>query len=890
MPKSSEQQLKEMLKGGDTVGSQYASYYTDIGWQRWNISAAIVAQQVAENKLEFVKASSVYEKEITAIQKRRGDLEKRLADISIKKAAAEIKREDAEWKETNTRLREQYKAVAKLARDAAYVPASSYSYGYSKTYGTGTGAAVRAAGGRDALDEAMDDVGSDRGLTSKQAYGSAVSLTTDYATGAAQLKDIKARITARQLDGTQYGAGVTLYGAHRYMVSKLAKQLNLPEDAVTQGLNTQLNDTDISNDIAYGEKVVKERAEKGTSDKPQYDKTSEERGGLDRKGGSTGSYYKPYGLPPMLPVDTQGVDLKPLEDAELEIKQQITDLAGEKTTLKPVLEPIDVITATRNEFMNKYGQAPRGTTLRMGGETIGKYKDLMPYELTNALGKVKTFFGNYIQDELTAARTLAGKDVELTTDQFNAAVELGKKKARDVLFSGLAKRDPQYAAATSSPSAVAGAASVVPFPTDEKGWSSVGVVKGADAAAYQKAKEDWARSKGMEIQTREGVLAEAQDRISKYNRDVPNPYAQIERDMVTASGEGILPEIDSAMREVNAPIASIARRRQGLEFIKNTQPEFYQSEMAKLDEEERNILKAPPRTPSEYEMLFRDRVLPTPISAETFTPTRIVPPAPELGTKPEGAIGPIPTPPIEPPRSATDILLRGFRPELDRRTGELITPQLTPQQRQDAIVGMTSGSQQAALFPESMSSSMPRTTSEGVSARPLGIGELKPTINKLDRAALGIPETPVGTEVRGNLGIEETQKEKLRRALEDAADKQKGRLEFLREAGEIGKPKEGATLDQKDTKAKIEAVTAGTKLATEDPAAAGKFVTKDAMGKYIAAVYDENKVRGARAKSIGDLTQTIIREYAGDAIKQKKAVEILSSLAALDTTSNKING
>ena len=102
-------------------------------------------------------------------------------------------------------------------------------------------------------------------------------------------------------------------------------------------------------------------------------------------------------------------------------------------------------------------------------------------------------------------------------------------------------------------------------------------------------------------------------------------------------------------------------------------------------------------------------------------------------------------------------------------------------------------------------------------------------------------------------------------------------------------PEQGASLQQRDTKAKIEAVAAGTKLATENPAAAGKAVTKDAMGKYIAAVYDENKTKGAKAKPVGELTQTIIREYAGDAEKQKRAVEILSSLAALDTTSGKIN-
>lgn len=863
MPKTSEQQLKEMLKGADTRGSQYASYYTEAGWERWNTSAAVVAQQIAEKKLEFIRASSIYEKEIAAVQKRRADLEKRLADISIKKAAAQVKREDGEWKERNARYKEQYKAESKKVRDDAYVASTSYSHGWSKSNGTSTGSVVRSAGGRDALDEALDEVGADGGLTAKQAYGSAVGSASNYITGASQLKDLKARMKTGQLDNTQYGAGVTLYAAHRYIVSKLAQQTAQSEDAVRAALDAELNDAEITNDVKYGAQAVLDRAQQGTG---AGSRVSESQ----RESGAKGGYYGNYTLPPMAPVLAEAVNLKPLEDAETEIKSQLAATTGQ-VPIKPVLEPIDVITATRNEFMTKYGQAPRGTTLRMGGETIGKYKELMPYELTNALGKVKTFFGNYIQDELATARGVAGER-DLTTDEFNAAVDLGKKKAREVLFSGLAKRDPEYAALTSTPSAVAGATSVagvVPSPTDERGWSSVGVVRGADEASYQKAKEDWAKSQGMKIQTREGVLAEAQDRISKYNRDVPNPYADIERNVVEAGAAGILPEIDSAMRDVNAPV--------DLSGV---------------------TLQTPPRTPSEYETLFRNRVLPPAIRAETFTPTRMVPPPPELGTKPEGAIGPIPTPPIEPPRSATDILLRGFRPELDRRTGELITPQLTPQQRQDAIVGMTSGSQQASLFPESMSPSMPRTTSEGVAARPLGIGELKPTLNKLDREALGIPETPVGTQMGsevlgGDMGAKERAiQEGLRKKqeLQDQLDSFKSRREFMKKAGEIGKGEEGASLEKKDVTAKTLAVLAGTKLATENPAAAGKLVNKDAMGKYIATVYDENKVKGAKAKPLGELTQTIIREYAGTPEKQKKAVEILSSLAALDSTSGKING
>ena len=194
MAKTAEAELKKMLEADSkTRASQYSSYYTDMGWQRWDISAAVVAQKIAERKLQFQEASDIYQKELAALQKRRGDLEKRLSDISVKKASAQIKREDAEWKERNTRLREEYKAKSKQVRDDAYVASSSYSHGWSQSGGTGSGAKVRAAGGRDALDEAMDEVGADQGLTAKQAVSAAAAGATDYKTAAAQLKDIKAR-------------------------------------------------------------------------------------------------------------------------------------------------------------------------------------------------------------------------------------------------------------------------------------------------------------------------------------------------------------------------------------------------------------------------------------------------------------------------------------------------------------------------------------------------------------------------------------------------------------------------------------------------------------------------------------------------------------------------
>ncbi len=858
MAKSAEEQLQEMISGAQTRGGQYASYYTQMGWQRWDTAADVVKQQIAERKLQFQEASDIYQKELAALEKRRSDLQKRLADIQVKKAAAQIKREDAEWKERNERLRAEYKAKVQQVRDDAYVASSSYSHSWSQSHGTGSGAAARAAGGRDALDEALDEVGADQGQSAKAGISAAVGATVDVKSGAQQLRELKKRQDSGVLDNTEYGSSVVLYGAHKGMVSKLAQQSGgrLSEAQVRDMLDAELNDGVITGNVNKGAQKVLDRAQKGSA-------TADRESMSSSNSSSRGAYYKDYDLPKMEPLQKGEQNLQPLEDAEAEIKRQIAATEGQVPT-KPVLEPIDIITATRNEYMTRFGEAPRGTSLQMGGETIAKYKDLMPYELTNALGKVKTFFGNYVQTEIAAAKAAAAGR-QLTTDEFNAAVELGKKKAREVLFAGLAARDPQYAAATTTPNAVAGAASaatnVVP-PSDAKGWASVGVVKpstgnnAADEAAYQKAKEDWANTQGIKPQDTQVV----KDRIDAYNREVL-PDAAMEkqqRDMFEARNAGILPyDIPEG-----APLPDVSG------------------------------LRAPPVTESEYAKLFRDRVAPPAIQAEIVNPDigamleeqrrRIQTDdlrrrsmegerrAPAMEVKPEGAIGPIPAPPAPSPRPLSDILLRGFQPELERGTGRVVVPPMTPQQRQDAIVGMTSGAQQAQLFPESMAPTAPRTTSEGVSARPLSMREFP----------FEPPPPPVDPMKSGIFSPVMDPKD-LKELMQQRKD--------LQEMNKPKPPEQGATLQQRDTKAKIEAVAAGTKLATENPAAAGKEVTKDAMGKYIAALYDENKSKGAKAKPVGELTQTIIREYAGDAEKQKRAVEILSSLAALDTTSDKIN-
>jgi hypothetical protein len=110
-------------------------------------------------------------------------------------------------------------------------------------------------------------------------------------------------------------------------------------------------------------------------------------------------------------------------------------------------------------------------------------------------------------------------------------------------------------------------------------------------------------------------------------------------------------------------------------------------------------------------------------TAESAPPIGInVPPPPEMGTKPE----PVDAATEKKRRTLGDILLRGFKPEYDRTTGELIAPNLTGPERAEAIQGidMQSPGRQSRLFPESMLPPYPREVN-GQSFRPLSYAETR---------------------------------------------------------------------------------------------------------------------------------------------------------------------
>jgi len=279
-----------------------------------------------------------------------------------------------------------------------------------------------------------------------------------------------------------------------------------------------------------------------------------------------------------------------------------------------------------------------------------------------------------------------------------------------------------------------------------------------------------------------------------------------------------------------------------------------------------------------------------PVPTPSITP--VIPPV--LGTRGEQ----VETPEAKKKRSALDILLRGFRPALDRETG---LPSVTGPQKAQAISSLTmQGANQAATFPESMHPPYPRTV-EGTSFRPMTTQEFpKLPINRLDRAALGL-ESPVATPVTGNLPASYYNAPSALPIILPTMLKPSGKEpgvnmgEFFKNKKVV--PPEAAPVPAQpkidvtgafDRREKSKTVETATASFMENPKAAARAIGKDNLGKYIASLYDENKSKGSSAVGIGELSSTVIREYSGDFAKQKKAIELLTQLALLDSTGGQI--
>jgi len=842
----------------DTRAEGYVTYYTKVGWDNWNLAAKQIAQLVKEKQITYEAAYKLYLQQMKDLEADKAKLQEKLDTIGKSKADVKARREELIARMVETRkLRDQAYAQAKEQKTNVEPSRGGRKYG----------GAAGSTGGKDPYDELMDEI-----------VGSARKTVDDklqVLSGGLNSGNVRDRFNTLQ---QAYADGSIPADALTRDMTTYTLYKNAVDALVAQG-GISMTDAEVAVNSAIADKPA--FVSYITSAKARIAAKADDQ--MAKGGGSsfTGAQQKDYEL---MKIEGEvagfGKDLTEYDALEKAKKAELEAKQGLKITA-PVLEPIDMITAARKEYLKKYGDIPRGVNLRIGNETLAEYKDLMPFEVTNAMDDVSRIFGQSVETEIQIAKMKAIEDNRpLTSADIIAATELGKQKARIAMFGDV--------------------------------------------------------------------------------------YTPPERQQVSAGETPTPPTVDE--------------QRANIEAIKN----MYRTGLP----EGMDIggLKAPSTTQPGVDMeeFFRNRVAPSGATEAELPPLRVGRPveayAPsDLGVKPEADLFPEPMPEK---RSIMDIILRGFKPELDRTTGELITPQMSGPDRARAIAGITrSGAiPQVTNFPESMRPPYPRQF-DGEVFRPMSAEEFPkgtPKLNRLDRAALGIPETPVGTQMGsevlgGDMGagerakqealrkrqelqdqleslksrreffdeaekagnepspmdkaLQEEKKRKLqdqleslksrreffdeagkagaepspmdkalqeekKRKLQEQLDSMKSRKEFLDTAGEAGKPKQGAsikTLEQKDQNARSQSFLVGTTKAQDDPKAAAKDLTKDSMGKYISSLYDSNSTKGAGAVPLSDLTQTVISEYAGDAGKQKKAIQLLTQLAYLDQTKSKIN-
>jgi hypothetical protein len=823
----------------DTRAEGYVTYYTKVGWDNWNLAAQQIAQLVKEKQITYEAAYKLYLQQMKDLEADKAKLQEKLDTIGKSKADVKARREELIARMVETRkLRDQ--AYAQAKEQKTNVTPSSGGRKYA--------AAAGSTGGKDPYDELMDEiVGSARktvddkiqvlsgGINSGNVRDRFNTLQQAYADGS-----IPADALTRDM---------TTYTLYQNAVNELMAQGNISMTDAEIAVNTAIADKPAF--VSYITSAKARIAAKAD------DQTA-------RGGGSsfTGAKQLDYDLMKIEgDVAGFGKDLTEYDALEKAKKAELETKQGLKITA-PVLEPIDMITAARKEYLKKYGDIPRGVNLRIGNETLAEYKDLMPFEVTNAMADVGKIFGQYVDSEIQAMKAKAlSEGRTLTAADITTATELGKQKARIAMFGDV----------YTPPEAEQVSAGETPTPPT--------------------VEEQKANIEAIKNMYRTGLPEGMEDLIGGLKAPAPEPGVDMD--------------------------------------------EFFRNRVA--PEPKPTFDPIPPYTYDEYKSKRS--------SVEPFAP-------PSIGEKQEGVIESIPAPaPVQTPtqkeRSIMDIILRGFKPELDRTTGELIIPQISGRERAEAIAGLDKrGLDQYQNFPESMRPPYPREV-DGEAFRPMSASEfpgykdkLPPKLNRLDRAALGIPETPMGdimgSEVLGgDLGAKERAiqeglrkrqelqdqleslksrreffdearkagsepspmdkalEEEKKRKLKEALDSLKSRKEFLDTAGEAGAPpKEGAsikTLEQKDQNARSQSFLAGTTKAQDDPKAAAKDLTKDSMGKYISSLYDSNSTKGAGAVPLSNLTQTVISEYAGDAVKQKKAIQLLTQLAYLDQTKSKIN-
>ena len=847
----------------DTRAEGYVTYYTKVGWDNWNLAAQQIAQLVKEKQITYEAAYKLYLQQMKDLEADKAKLQEKLDTIGKSKADVKARREELIARMVETR---------KL-RDQAYAQAKEQKTNVTPSRGGRTySAAPGSTGGKDPYDELMDEiVGSARktvddkiqvlsgGINSSNVRDRFNTLQQAYADGS-----IPADALTRDM---------TTYTLYQNAVNELMAQGSISKTDAEIAVATAISDKPAF--ISYIDSAKARIAAKAD------DQTA-------RGGGSsfTGAQQLDYDLMKIeggvagFGKDLTEYDaLEKAKKAELESKQKINiDV--------PVLEPIDMITAARKEYLKKYGDIPRGVNLRIGNETLAEYKDLMPFEVTNAMDDVGKIFSKYVDSEIKAMKAKASSEGRtLTAADITTATELGKQKARIAMFGDVytpPEREQVSAGETPTPPTVdeqrANIEAIKNMYRTGLPEGMEGLIGGLKAPSPEPGVdiEEFFRNRVAPSGATEAELPPLRvgrpveayapsDLGVKPEADLfPEPMPE-KRSIMDIILRGFKPELDRTTGELITPqmsgpdraraIAGITRSGaipQGTNFPESMSPPYPRQ----IDGE-----------------VFR------PMSEEEFPKQR-----PQLNKLDRAALG---IPESVGTQMGTEVLggdMGASDRAKERATQEALRKR---QELQDQLESLKS---RREFFDEagkagSEPSPMDKVLQEEKKRKlQESFDSLKSRREFFDEARkAGAEPSPM------DKSLEEEKKRKLKEAL----DSLKSRKEFLDTAGEAGAPpKEGAsikTLEQKDQNARSQSFLAGTTKAQDDPKAAAKDLTKDSMGKYISSLYDSNSTKGAGAVPLSNLTQTVISEYAGDAVKQKKAIQLLTQLAYLDQTKSKIN-
>jgi len=422
----------------DSRAEGYVSYFTKAGWDRWKMAAASVERDIADRDKQYTEAMNVYEKQLNDIAKTKDGLAKKIADIQAKAADANIRREDAYWKAETRRQEKRQEQETEREKGIAKKPSTSESRGASYTGSGGGVYSGRGGSGKDPFDEAMDEITS----ANRQGVDDRLRSLSQGGINSSNVGDKWIKLNQLQntvLNVDPYTKGMTAYALFKTSTDALrVENPSMSDDDLTAKVLGVMSPGQQA-DVAYGKSMV---------DKKAADQAGGGGGGgtySPSSGGSTGSYQTDYNIAEYEEMARQaeadGLSYKQIED---DLTKKLENVDKQKLTV-PTFEKIDLITATRKTYDDKFGDIPKGTMLQTASGNTYK-SELQPYELTNAIKQSEKFFKLYIDDEVNAATLLKGSP--LNTDEQDAAVEAGKKRARGILFGGFAQKEEQKAADT----------------------------------------------------------------------------------------------------------------------------------------------------------------------------------------------------------------------------------------------------------------------------------------------------------------------------------------------------------------------------------------------------------------------------------------------------------